>query len=1051
MRAVTATVALLALFSVLFFAVSADDPEDNTFPCGENITCSAENGTLFLSGSGDMTLPEDGAPWAELFDVISSIVINDGITSVSEDAFLNFTLTEITLPDSVSSIGEHAFGYSLVDEIYTKTCEPTVIGNVGSYAETWAAELGFEFPASKVILPEGDAGDVHWIVSEDGVLTISGSGAVLSFNEGGQAPWAEYYAEKDGFRITSLVIENGVTSVGDRAFGAENGITTVELGQTVSSIGNEAFSGCVSLTEISSAGVTSVGEKAFSGCSALETVIFGSVSRIGASAFEGTALRNCVFGEKLAEIPDRAFFGCADLETLTSPAVERTGVSAFEGCVSLQKFESGVLTVVGNRSFAGCRSMTSENMVSGLSHIGDFAFSDCDGFTSVVLSPKIAVLPAGVFEGCDSLSSVTLGDSVRGISERALSSCPSLRSITLSKNVREITDYSIGYYYFSNDASAVAYAKYQEFVMEIKGPTPSAAKKYAEQNGFSFVSTGDVSSDEGTFGDGLRWTVRLPAGLLTVSGNGVCPDYESPDETPWALYNEYIRTVSFTGLKSVGAGLFDGMKDVSSVSLPGSVRTIGKNSFSGTGLSSISLPSGLNEIGDGAFENCRGITSLSIPGSLRQIGVNAFKGTGIRSVYVPGTVEFIGDEALGYNALGAVVNNFLMKGVVDSIAQNYAEENGITFRVDGYVTLTDPVSGAEIVIVGSENDSYSFGVTLASNTLEPDVFLAPGEYGLVYTPALTLDGAPVRLDGSAVIRLPIPEGVKPLTAHLYNRTVDGLFEQTMFEIEEGRFVYSVTSINDLILSNTDLSVLYPINVKNCYENGEDVADEYTVHATNGAKFVINALAIDGYTPDNTSVEGTIDGAGADVLFVYFKEKVTTQAETDTPVTTSDPREQPSHPDALLIIEIILAVLLVAVLILLVALLIRRKHINDVEEASKRRFTAADAFGDTIVVPHANDGGLDIAALFAELEGEADQESGPEKNSEKEKPGNDIPTTRPVPEPIFTEPKKTGKAELYGAQVSKVSARVIKKRFRGKMRPSARKTLSSRREESETVN
>ena len=208
---------------------------------------------------------------------------------------------------------------------------------------------------------------------------------------------------------------------------------------------------------------------------------------------------------------------------------------------------------------------------------------------------------------------------------------------TKKKEFREITDYSIGYYYFSNDASAVAYAKYQEFVMEIKGPTPSAAKKYAEQNGFSFVSTGDVSSDEGTFGDGLRWTVRLPAGLLTFSGNGVCPDYESPDETPWALYNEYIRTVSFTGLKSVGAGLFDGMKDVSSVSLPGSVRTIGKNSFSGTGLSSISLPSGLNEIGDGAFENCRGITSLSIPGSLRQIGVNAFKshiGDGVANTVV---------------------------------------------------------------------------------------------------------------------------------------------------------------------------------------------------------------------------------------------------------------------------------------------------------------------------------------------------------------------------------------------------------------------------------
>ena len=1051
-RAIAAVVAALAVFSVLFFAVNAEEEEQDlpeTFQCGENLTYTVEDGILSLSGEGGMTLPEEGAPWAELFDSITSVVINEGVTSVSADAFLNFTLNEITLPDSVVSIGEHAFGYSLVDEIYTKTCEPTVIGSVGSYSETWAAENGFDFPASKVVLPEGDAGDVHWIISEEGVLTLSGSGSIPSYSDGAQAPWAEYYSEKDGFVISFLVIENGVTSVGDRAFGAENGITSVSLGQTVSTIGAGAFSGCAALTEISSTGVTSVGDGAFRGCGALETVIFGSVSRLGVSSFEGSAVNNCVFGDKLAEIPDRAFFRCANLATINSPAVERTGVSSFEGCVSLQKFESGSLTVVGDRSFAGCRALTSQNIVEGLSHIGEFAFYDCDGFTSVALSSKITSLPTGVFEGCDALSSVKLTDSVRQICERALSSCPSLRSITLSKNVREIADNSIGYYYFSNDdTSAVAYAKYQEFVIEIKGPTPSEAKRYAELNGFSFVSTGDVSSDDGTFGEGLKWSVKLPAGLLTVSGSGVCPDYESTDDVPWALYNDYIRSVNFTGVKNVGAELFDGMKDITSVSLPGSVKTIGKNAFSGTGLGSVSLPSGLAEIGDGAFENCRGITSLSIPSSLRQIGVGAFKGTGIRSVYVPDTVEFIGDEALGYNALGAVVNNFLMKGASESIAQNYAEENGITFRVDGYVTLTDPASGAEIVLVGSEDEPYSFSVSLSSNTLEPDVFLASGEYGLIYTPTLTLDGAPVRIDGSATIRLPIPDGVKHLTAHLYSKSSDGLFDPVTFEIEDNKFVYSVTSVFDLILTNTDLSVLYPVSVRNCYENGDDVTEEYVVYATNGAKYLINALTVDGYTPDNPSAEGTIDGAGADVLFVYYKAVATSERETEPADTTERQSEQPKHVDALLITEIILAVLLVAVLILLVALLIRRKHINDVEEASKRRFTAADAFGDTIVVPHANDGGLDIAALFAEIEndarsdGEADGGAEPEKApvSEADKPG-----APEVLQPVFEAPRK---AELYGASVSKVPLRVIKKRFRGKMRPAARKTISSKKAESD---
>ena len=117
---------------------------------------------------------------------------------------------------------------------------------------------------------EGNNGDnLTWILDDEGVLTISGTGAMASWNWKG-SPW---YANKD--KIESVVIEDGVTSIGANAFDGCSGLTSITIPSSVTSIGEYTFYGCSGLTSITIPNsVKSIGTSAFSGCSGLTRVIY---------------------------------------------------------------------------------------------------------------------------------------------------------------------------------------------------------------------------------------------------------------------------------------------------------------------------------------------------------------------------------------------------------------------------------------------------------------------------------------------------------------------------------------------------------------------------------------------------------------------------------------------------------------------------------------------------------------------------------------------------------------------------------------------------------
>ena len=171
-------------------------------------------------------------------------------------------------------------------------------------------------------------------VSSTGTLTISGTGDMNNYRYLSDRPW-DYLKGN----IKKVVINNGVTSIGQQAFSGCTALTSVTIGNGVTSIGENAFNGCTGLTSIEIPNsVTSIGDGAFDDCTGLTSVtIPNSVTSIGKDAFYGcTGLTSITIPNSVTSIGEEAFCGCTGLTSITIPnSVTSIGEWAFYGCTGL--------------------------------------------------------------------------------------------------------------------------------------------------------------------------------------------------------------------------------------------------------------------------------------------------------------------------------------------------------------------------------------------------------------------------------------------------------------------------------------------------------------------------------------------------------------------------------------------------------------------------------------------------------------------------------------------------------------------------------------------
>ena len=319
----------------------------------------------------------------------------------------------------------------------------------------------------QVFAQSGTCGDnLEWKLS-NGVLTISGTGAMYDYFSSPipiPIPWYDYRSS-----IQSVVIADGVTSIGNHAFYNCSALTSVTIPNSVTSIGERAFSVCISLTSITIPNsVTSIGDNAFYYCKGLTSVtIPNSITSIGNGAFyDCTSLTSVTIPNSVTSIGTNAFSGCTSLpvidnlryadtylveavdETLTTYTIKEgtkwIGSSAFHYCSSLTSITiPNSVTSIGDYAFSLCRSLTSITIPNSVTSIGTNAFQNCSALTSITIPNSVTSIGIHAFGGCSSLTSVTIPNSVTSIGERAFARCSSLTSVTnYATTPQEIDDYS---------------------------------------------------------------------------------------------------------------------------------------------------------------------------------------------------------------------------------------------------------------------------------------------------------------------------------------------------------------------------------------------------------------------------------------------------------------------------------------------------------------------------------------------------------------------------------------------------------------------------------
>ena len=337
--------------------------------------------------------------------------IQEPLAEYSIEVNVNDTIMGTAKVDINSACGNQIsatpnFGYHLVQWSDGNTDNPR------SLVLTQDTILTAEFALTQ----SGQCGDnLYWELIDD-TLHITGTGEMYDYSSD-TAPWKR--------SIKALCIGESVTSIGNRAFSGCSSLTSVTIPNSVTSIESWAFSGCSSLTSVTIPNsVTSIGDGAFYGCDALTFVtIPNSVTSIG----------------------DQTFNGCSSLPVENNLRYADTYlVEAVDKTLSTCSIKEGTKWI-GSDAFDNCSSLTSVTIPNSVTSIGMEAFSNCSSLTSVTIPESVTSIGHRAFSGCSSLTSVTIPESVTSIGHNAFQGCSSLTSVTIN------SDAIVSKHYFYDD------------------------------------------------------------------------------------------------------------------------------------------------------------------------------------------------------------------------------------------------------------------------------------------------------------------------------------------------------------------------------------------------------------------------------------------------------------------------------------------------------------------------------------------------------------------------------------------------------------------------
>lgn len=443
-------------------------------------------------------------------------------------------------------------------------------------------------------------------------LYISGYGDMYDWGTADN-PYPPYWTQRVNF--DSVVIAEGVTSIGTYAFYQCDNIYDIIIPNSIKKIGDNSFYHCynmridslpTNLKEIGSGaflhcyninqnliipnGVTYIGDSAFSGCKYLRNVtISNSMKNISSNLFSACSdLKSIIIPDSITDIGNSAFFDCSSLSEIILPNnLKSIGDSAFRRCYNLVDIEipQGV-TNIGEYAFYSCNNLISITIPDSVMNIGNNAFSNCIKLEKAIL-PKCNV-SVDEFNGCSSLSSVILPEGVNTIGNRAFTGCSNLEYISIPDSV-----ISIGIDAFEDCTNLTTFKVGKNL------------KEFPYWAFYRCINLSNIQIDENNK-------------YLYSNGSIVF----SKDKTSLIYYSEANKEKEYLipeHVIKIGEGAFNFVENLRSVIVPDNVKELDSSSFSG----------------------CSNLESFTLSDKAYIVGTNGYllSGTNVKDIYYTSTIE----------------------------------------------------------------------------------------------------------------------------------------------------------------------------------------------------------------------------------------------------------------------------------------------------------------------------------------------------------------------------------------------------------------------------
>lgn len=390
-------------------------------------------GAVFIPGTiNDLPVTSIG-DWAFYSTDVASVTIPDSVTNIGDGAFFDCeSLTNVTIGNSVADIGDWTFGF----------CSSlTSINFRGNTPNLGGADVFYGNVATVYYL----SGTTNWGPSFDGHPAVLWNPVVpfnYTVNINDDTIIITGYTGSDGeVTIPGIINFLPVTSIGDSAFNFNSSLTTVVIPDGVRNIGSSAFLYCNNLASVAiPCGVTNIGSGAFQWCKSLTDVIIpDGVTTFADSVFyDCISLTNITFPTNITSIGGDAFWGCDDLTSFIIPdSVTNIGDGAFSGTGLTSVTIPNGVTSIGYITFSSCGNLTNVIIADSVTNITSWAFSYCGSLTSINIPDGITTINYGVFYDCPNLTSVTIPDGVTSIQQEAFW-ITGLTSINIPNSVKRV-------------------------------------------------------------------------------------------------------------------------------------------------------------------------------------------------------------------------------------------------------------------------------------------------------------------------------------------------------------------------------------------------------------------------------------------------------------------------------------------------------------------------------------------------------------------------------------------------------------------------------------